>query len=453
MFCVVYCPDFYIQCERLFRPELRGRGLLITASGDIGDDPIIASSKEARDLGLTPGLAGDPLVALFSQITSEHTVTVCRPNYELYADLSSRLIKSLELLAPKVAASASNEAILALDGLKLGKYNLSENKVPESKACEHKEPEPESAKLNGLGSGSPYHQYAIHLKDTLKQWLGLSVFIGIANTTTLAKLACDVAQTHNQYNGVVDLSSGSEHPMILKRIAVEDIAGISKKVANRLSQINIHSALDLSQAPKNQVRRHSSMITERIAIELSGLPCKTPEQSATGASVITMSKHVDAYSFKQMKRVLDAQVVSAIEQLNNLSNNCNAVTVALTITPLDEQKPAFENSLSSELTKPTDSIAAIRKLAVQLLESVWRDGYQYQSVKLNLAELNTNDGDQIGLFPTVTKYAAVTSNRDSPKSISIETHLSIDAANLSRQNRSLLSRSFTTRWGDIARVS
>ncbi|MBL4673167.1 MAG: hypothetical protein JKX81_12995 [Arenicella sp.] len=443
MFGVVYCPDFYIQCERLFRPELIERGLLITSSGEIGDDPIIASSKETRDLGLKPGMAGDQLMLRFSQITSDHAVNVCRPNYELYADLSSRLIKSLELLAPKVSAYASNEAVLALEGLNLSKYKLSEHKVSES----------ELVQLNGLEPSSPYHQYAIHLKDTLKQWLGISVFIGIAATKTLAKLACDAAQTHSKHDGVIDLSMASERSLILKRIAVADIAGISKKVANRLSQINIHTALDLSQAPKNQVRRHSSMITERIAIELSGLPCKTPEQSLIEASVFTTGKQIDANSFKQIKRVLGAQVVSAIEQLNSLSNNCKTVTIALTISPLDKRVPAFENSLTSELTKPTDSIAAIRKLAIELLDSVWRDGYQYQSLKLNLTDLSANDGDQIGLFPTITKYAAVASNKETPKSISLETRLSINGANLSRQKRSLLSRSFTTRWGDIARVS
>ena len=120
---------------------------------------------------------------------------------------------------------------------------------------------------------------------------------------------------------------------------------------------------------------------------------------------------------------------------------------------LNTQDPAFENSLSSELTKATDSLAAIRRLAIQLLDSVWRDGYQYQSLTLNLAELSANHSDQIGLFSAATKYTAVISDKDSPKSIGLETHLSIEGSNLIRQKRSLLSNSFTTRWGDIARVS
>lgn len=447
MFGIVYCADFYIQCERLFRPELVGRGLLITSSGIIDDGPIIASSREACELGLTPGLSGDQLIELFSQITAEQTITVCSPNYELYADLSSRLMRSLELLAPNVSAYANDEAVLALDGLKLLDHkvcedNPAEYKVVPSDACEPNVPH-----------NSPYHQYALHLKDTLKQWLGISVFIGIATTKTLAKLACDTAQTSDEYNSVIDLSTVSQRTLILNRIAVVDIDGISKKVANRLSQINIHTAQDLSQAPKSQVRRHSSTITERIAIELSGLPCKTHQQSLTEDSVFTLSKHIDAECFKQIKRELNSQVVSAVEQLHSLSNNCQTVSITLTISRLDKQDPAFENCLSGELTKPSDSVTAIRKLAMQLLDSVWRDGYRYQTLKLSLAGLSLSDGDQIGLFSADDNSAALNSCKNGPKSISFETVLLGQTSDLSHPKRSFLTHSFTTKWGDIARVS
>ncbi|MGK0375412.1 MAG: DNA polymerase V [Arenicella sp.] len=436
MFGVVYCADFYIQCERLFRPEFIGQCLVITANGEIGNAPVIASSKEARALGIKPGLVGDQLTELFTTLSSTHTITVCSPNYELYADLSMRLIKSLELLAPRVSAGACNEAILVLEGLTL----------PRFEPCRPKQ----------LGQTnrhrSAYHQYAIKLRDTLKQWLGLSVVIGIATTKTLAKLACDAAHIYAEYAGVIDLSPVSERAALLKRIAVVDISGVSKKVANRLSQINIHTALDLSQAPKNLVRRHSSMITERIAIELSGLACNPLEQSLVESSVFTNGRRLQADNFKQMKGVLDTLVVTAIEQLNSLKKNCNTVSIVLAIVPLNEQDPAFENHLSSELNKPINSIAAIRKLAIQLLESLWRDGHQYQSLRLNLGGLGDEHSDQIGLFSSPSKHADPSLNKASQERISLEALMSIKTAHLGRPSRSSLSPSFTTKWGDIARV-
>jgi len=420
---------------------------LITASGRIGDGPIIASSKEACELGLTPGLSGDQLIELFSQISAEQTISVCSPNYELYADLSSRLMRSLELLAPKVSACANDEAVLMLDGLKLVEHKVSDANPLEYKVYPSDAVEPHSS------HDSDYHQYAVNLRNTLKQWLGISVFIGIANTKTLAKLACDTAQTSDEYKSVIDLSTVSQRALILKRIAVADIAGINKKVANCLSQINIHTAQDLSQAPKNQVRRHSSAITERIAIELSGLHCKTQQQSLTEDTVFTISKHLDAACFKQMKRELNSQIVNAVEQLHSLSNNCRTVSVTLTISRLDKQDSAFENCLSAELTKATDSVATIRKLAMQLLDSVWRDGCRYQSLRLGLAGLSVSDGDQIGMFSTDDNLTALDSCKNQPKSIRYETVLLSQTSDLSHRKRSFLSHSFTTKWGDIVRVS
>jgi DNA polymerase V len=447
MFGVVYCADFYIQCERLFKPELIGQCLVITANGEIGNAPVIASSKEARDLGIKPGLVGDQLSELFTTLTTHHTITVCSPNYELYADLSSRLIKSLELLAPKVSAEACNEVVLALAGLKLSEPEVSKTKIQKQLASgrpNHLDPE--------VNRSSPHRRYAIRLRDTLKQWLGLSVFVGIATTRTLAKLACDAAEMHSQYSDVIDLSPVSERVAVLKRIAVADINGVSKKVANRLSLINIHTALDLSQAPKNQVRRHSSMITERIAIELSGLPCKPLQQNRVEGSIFTTNTQVEAECLKQVKRVLDNQVVTAIEELEKLNKNCKTVTLVLAISPLNMQHPAFENSLSSELKKPMASAVAVRKLAIQLLESLWRSDYQYQSLSLSLGCLSDERGDQISLFSSLNNHSEVASKEASHEQISVITLLSIKNKNIRRLKRSSLSPSFTTKWGDIARV-
>ncbi|MFT6406752.1 MAG: DNA polymerase V [Arenicella sp.] len=436
MFGVVYCPDFYIQCERIFRPELSNQILLITSNDQHGNSQIITSSREAREFGLEPGLVGEQLDQLLTSVASNHSIEVCSPNYELYADLSSRLIKSLALLAPKVSAYASDEAVLGLQGLKL--------------------PELESLKRASVADGeqntSAHGQYAIQLKDTLKQWLGISAVIGIGTTKTLAKLACKTAQNQAEYNGVVDLSSAAQRSVVLKQIAVADITGVSKKVANRLSQINIHTALELSQASKDQVRRHSSIIAERIAIELSGLACKEPKQSVAASEVFTTSKQIETHSLKHIKRLLNTQVHSATEQLNARSNSCTTVTISLAIGPLCTQQAVFRHDLSGELGKSADSVSPIRQLAVQLLESVWSDGYQYQSLSLSLGGLSAGGGDQIGLFPMTSQRPAIMANSDSPQAITVETLLSIKNSQLGGQKRARLSPSFTTRWSEIARV-
>ena len=437
MFGVVYCPDFYVQCERLFRPELVNRGLVITSGDQNGNLRILASSIEALELGLEKGLLDDDLNQLFTKLASENVIEVCRPNYELYADLSSRLMKSLQLLAPKVSASASDEAVLEL--------------------CALKRPHLESLKIATLADGRldarVYGQYAIDLRNKLKQWLGISTVIGIGTTRTLAKLACNTAKNHQHHSPVVDLSCMSKRTSILKHTAVSEITGISKKVAKRLSQINIDTALELSQAPKDQVRRYSSIIAERIAIELSGLPCKELEQSLAENTHWTTSKRIKAHSFKEIKHVLNTQVINATAQLNDISNCCTTVTVTLAIEPLCSHENAVRNSLSGELSKSISSVAGIRKLALELLESVWRDDYQYRSLSLSLGGLSAGCGDQIGLFPMIGPDPDINTFDVLPIAISFETLLSIDTADINRQHNSRLSPLFTTRWNEIARVS
>jgi hypothetical protein len=183
------------------------------------------------------------------------------------------------------------------------------------------------------------------------------------------------------------------------------------------------------------------------------LPCKAHQQSLTEDSVFTLNKHIDAECFKQIKRELNSQVTSAVERLHSLSNNCQTVSVTLTMSRLDMQEPAFEDWLSGELAKASDSVAAIRKLATQLLDSVWRDGHRYQSLKLGLANLSLSDGDQIGMFSTDDTSVTLNSCKNGPKSINFETVLLGQTSEPSHQTRSFLSHSFTTKWGDIARVS
>jgi DNA polymerase V len=437
MFAVVYCPGFYIQCERLFRPELINRGLVII-SGDQNDNlRIVASSMEALELGLKNGLLNDDLNQLLTKLVSENMIEVCCPNYELYADLSSRLMKSLQLLSPKISATASDEAVLELNALK--------------------HPHLESLNIATLADGgldaSVYGHYAIDLRNKLKQWLGISTVIGVGTTRTLAKVACNAAIKHQHHSPVVDLSCISKRTSILEHTAVSDITGISKKVAKRLSQINIDTALELSQAPKDQVRRYSSIIAERIAIELSGLSCKELEQSSIESTRWITSKRIKAHSFKEIKHVLNTQVISATAQLTNISNSCTTVTVTLAIEPLCTHDNTFKNSLSGELSKSISSVAGIRKLALELLESVWCDFYQYRSLSLSLGGLSACCGDQIGLFPMISPDPDINTFDVLPKAIIFETLLSIDKVGISRQHKSRLSPLFTTRWSEIARVS
>jgi len=309
MFVVIHCPEFYIQCERIFRPELNGQAVIVVS--EYSNARVIASSIEAQDLGLFPGQHGDQLKEALATLATSHTVTTCRPNHELYADLSSRFIKSVELLAPKVSSCANDEVLL---------------------------------ELNSPEASSNLASYTHKLANTLEQWLGISVLIGIAATPTLAKLACYspiFLKQHQikQHCRVVDLSDPIKRNDLLEKTLVEDINGISKKVANKLSEIQVHTALELSKTPTSQIKHLNSVIIERIAIELAGLPCQKLSaniQKQKNNSVFSNS--LELHTLGQAKNILKKQIANAAEQLKSTNSSCQKVTISLSTTPIDQQQ-------------------------------------------------------------------------------------------------------------------
>jgi len=429
MFALIYCPNFFIQCERIFRPELSRHALVIASSDDNGTSRIITSSPQAQNLGLVRGLSGDQFDQAISKTSNNKTIRLISPNYELYSDLSARFLKSLSLLAPTVSAYASDEAFI---------------------------------NLNDLEQQEDFYRYACELRKKLKQWLGLSVFIGIAPTRALAKLAANAAQTVKEprqrirrTQGIVDISELGKRHKLLAQVTVSDITGVSKKVANQLSEINVHTALELSKAPKHQVRRRSSVVIERIALELSGLSCKELELNVDARnSPLASTSRAEVHTYNQAKRALKAQVSSAEEQLNSLKCSCEKVIISLAIQPLNQDNTPFQASLSSDLVKASNSSNAIRQLATQLLESLWRESHQYCALTLSLEGLRQNTGDQFGLFSSPIENDR---EYEPPKSINIKTLFNPEPNSGStvvwRDKKSWSSPSFTSNWGDIPRVS
>lgn len=414
MFAIVHCPEFYIQCERLFRPDLNGQALVIISNNPDNVSRIIASSKEAQSLGLVEGLQGEEL-----EFLSNNTIRITSPNYELYADLSARFIKSLALLAPEVSACANDEALLCLQGLE--------------------------AQQN-------YQAFGERIRHKLKLWVGISATIGIAPTKTLAKLATNAAQSFDEYQGVIDLSNRENRQAVLERIPVSDITGIGKKAVIKLSGINIHTALELSRAPKAQVRLRSSVVIEQIALELSGLVCECTNVDVDRV-VPAVPDQAQANTYAEIKQALNSQIIKAVERLDKLASCCNTVTIGLTTTSITPEDPLFQSALTANLAKPANSSAALSQLATQLLESLWREGHRYHSLRLSLAELSSTEANQFGLFSNRTTHSKPYKQEEPLNTINFETLLCAENSKQWHDRRSLLSPSFTTKWGDILRVS
>ncbi len=435
MFVVAYCPDFYIQCERLFKPELINQTLIVASQNKNRESRILACSAQAKALGFRPGKLFAHLNSTIIELESDYPIRVCKPNFELYADLSRRFIKSLELLSPRVEALASDEAVLELDDSNF------EDKISHS---------------HGIASEKSIQcllSHAKSLRKTLRHWLGLSAVIIIAPSKTLAQLAARTTLDNSHYHGVVDLRLPQQRRAVLRHIAINDIDGISKKAACGLSEINIHNALELSEAPKPRVRLRSSVLIERIAIELSGIDCQAEPITTQDQDIAPLiSNQAEAHSIIDAKQILKTHVAQAVDHLIAISSNCGAVTICLARIPLGPASPTFRRALKIALPKATNSRSIIEQHAIQLLECLWHESHHYLSLHLSLEDLTLAKANQFSLFADESSQTETNKNVDTRSSIRLETVLSGREAMHVYSNRPQSPSSFSNEWATIPRV-
>ena len=419
MFAVVHCPNFFVQCEQLF--SLSNKAVVVATNDGLDEQKIIASSTKAQELGFKPGLTNEELADAHYALPSNTDLKLCSPNYEFYADVSERFIKSIELLAPSTSVYSYDEVYIDL----------------------------QNTNSPYLTNNQSFKEYAHNIQQLIKQWLGISSVIGLAPTRTLAKLACNAALWCDEYNGVVVIEQLGESHSILERISINDIDGISKKEASKLSELNIRNALELSLAPKHQVRRRCSVIIERIALELAGQPCNGAGVGVNARPNITLGQQTAANTLTETKRALSRQL-KAITQTLGSSTLYKSITVALAASPLTPANPLRQNQLTSLLPNTSNSTTKLEKLTSQILDSLWDERQNYHSLSVELEYLNAAIDSQCTLF---FSNDSMLSN-DSRKLTSGRFEVLLKPKNSTNTlaRRPLRSPSYTTNWADILRV-
>lgn len=430
MFALVDCNNFYTSCERLFRPDLKDKPIVVLSNND---GCIISRSAEAKTVGVEMGAPTHKIRGFLKH----HGVEVCSSNYALYADLSERIMGSLRLLAPKVEVYSIDEAFLD---------------------------------LHCLASEPDLSAYGLHIKNTVYQWVGLPVCVGIGPSKTLAKLANHAAKK-SQYdtgNGVVDLSCIDAQLTLLADTPVSDVWGVGRKTAQRLIGFNILSALDLRNAPKKFIRKQFSVVIERIALELEGISCSDLATEGEARQQILCSRSFGRKldDLSVVKRALNSHVVRAIKKLNADNSLAKAVTVSIKTNPFSLNDAHYRSALSADLSKPTNNTGAILKLANHLLECLWRDGFEYHKIGVSLHDLSPADSAQYSLFNTAFDGCGALSqvredtlnstiselNKQSSDVITVAAALPSAKDQDWQMQRQYVSPAYTTQWSDIIRV-
>lgn len=232
-FALVDCNNFYASCEKLFRPDLADRAVVVLSNND---GCVVARSKEAKALGIKMGVP----VFQIRELINKHKVVAFSSNYALYADMSARVMRTLEDMVPAVEVYSIDEAFVDLSGMA------------------------NSINLTDFGQ---------LIRQRIQQWIGITVCVGIAPTKTLAKLANHGAKSWPKTGGVVDLTSKERQRKLMALLPVNEVWGIGGRLTKRLDDIGIHTVLQLADAPTKLIRQQFSVVVERTVMELNGESC------------------------------------------------------------------------------------------------------------------------------------------------------------------------------------
>lgn len=355
---IVDCNNFYASCERVFNPKLLGKPIVVLSNND---GVVIARSDESKALGIK---MGEPFFKI-EKLIKQYDIKVFSSNYTLYGDLSSRVMMILETFSPEVEIYSIDEAFL---------------------------------KINGIQNNAQT-EYLIKIRDTIKQWLGLPVSIGLAKTKTLAKLANRLAKKNKQYNGVLNLFEYDNLSYFLEQVQVEDVWGIGRQYSSMLHRNGIHTALDFSKLENSWVKKKMTIVGLRTKLELNGVNCIEIDNAPPPKKSIVSSRSFGEYltDFNEIKEAVAYFVAKASEKLRRQSSACNSLTVFIRTNPF-KNSPQYYNSAEIILPFPMNSTNEMLPYANRALEKIFRDGFYYQKVGVLLMDFISTKNLQISLF-------------------------------------------------------
>jgi DNA polymerase V len=359
-FALVDVNNFYASCERVFRPDLTGRAIVVASNND---GCAVARSAEAKALGIK---MGEPLFKI-QPLIRQHNVVVCSSNYTLYADMSQRVMTILDQFAPAIEIYSIDEAFLDLTEL-MANYDL--------------------------------ESYGACIRTAVQQQTGLIVCVGIAPTKTLAKLANYGAKKYKATGGVVNLMDKARQRKLLAIAPVEEVWGVGRRIAARLQALGITTALQLADANPKYLRQHFSVVLERTAQELNGTPCMELEDVPATKKQIICSR-----SFG--RRISDIQTLSqalaefttkAAEKIRKEGLVAKVISVFIHTSAFATDKPQHSKSLSERLVTPTADTRQLLNVAQRLLTGCYRPGYDYAKAGVMLTDFYDPDTTQADFF-------------------------------------------------------
>jgi DNA polymerase V len=417
MFALVDCNSFFASCEKVFRPDLEGKPVVVLSNND---GCVVARSAEAKQL-----VAMQATLFSIQDLVRQGKIQAFSSNPVLYRDMSNRVIQTLQHFSPEVEQYSIDEAFLGLHGFT--KADLTD--------------------------------YGHRIRTTVKQWTGIPVSVGVAKTKTLAKLAAHEAKRYPKLNGVLDFETLADSDAILASLDVGEVWGIGRNLRAKLNAMGITNVLQLQQADETRIKKKFGVLGQRTVLELRGIPCFPMEPVAAPVTMRIVSRSFGhlVTELSDIKEAVATYTTRCAEKLRADGLVASHFTVTMR-TSYYRPENQYGAARSVELDPPTNDTAVLIHAAMQLAEAAFTPGYEYLKAKVIATELSPVGAVQGSLF------AAPVDSEKREKLMqamdSLNRKLSPDAVKFGAMGlkptwamrSEYFSQRYTTHWGEIPTV-
>ena len=366
MKAIVDCNSFYCSCERVFRPELQKQPVVVLSNND---GCIISRSDEAKSFGVE--MAGPYFMA--KPLIEKYNVATFSSNYNLYGDMSRRVMDTLKMLA-----GTENVEVYSVD---------------------------ESFIDVGRVDKKFLDEYALHLRETIEQWTGVSVSVGIAPTKTLAKIANHLAKKDKlATNCIYILEDNRKIREVLKKTPVSGIWGVGRAYAEKLINWGITNAWELCNMPEDWAHKNmGGVVGVRLIKELKGIACIEMGDELINKKMIATTRMFgrDVTALSDIKEAIATYASRAAEKLRR-QNSAASVLSIFVVAKEESHSAHFSHGATLQTTTilplATSITSELIAPAMQMAEKIFKPGRIYKKAGVILSGIVPDSAIQANLF-------------------------------------------------------
>jgi len=419
MFALADCNNFFASCERVFRPDLQGKPVIVLSSND---GCAIARSNEAKALGIK---MGDPLFKI-KDIVQKHKVAVFSGNMALYGDMSQRVRWVLQEYAPAIEVYSIDEAFLDLRGVENIDFDV----------------------------------FAKHLSAQCWKMVSIPVSVGIAPTKTLAKIASKLCKQYPKLKGGCYMHRPQDIEKVLRKFPIEDVWGIGRRSATKLKAKGINTAYEFTQLPEKLIQTMFGIIGLKTWKELKGTPCIEFEDGFETKHSICVSRSFSSeiYNIQELQEQIANFAFEMAEKLRKQKSVVSEMVVFAYTNRFKENLPQNKATALVLFLTPTSDQRTIIARAVEVTKNFCKENYGYKKAGVIATKIIPETNVMHSLFED-TDYL----QREHNLSVAVDTinstfgkgtiKLAVQGSGKIKTSGDYQSPHYTTRWSDIPNVT